>query len=495
MSRVCLVGVGAPSFRAAQVHAGPGLRLAHFATALARDGHELTVVVVHNGSSNSRAPAEPCPGVVTIEGRTVHTLDVSESALTQDECLSRVRAFAPEAVVGVTALGASLACRLRLDAPLWADVFGDLMAEAQAKALVQRNDAGIARFWATLQPVLHDADRFSAVSNAQADALIGQLGLAGRLTHANAGTPLVSVIPCAAERPAAGTERPYRAHGIDDDTFVVFWSGSFNTWCDVETLFAGVERAMRRVGNIVFMSTGGEVRGHDETTYRRFCALVNASSLRDRFKLLGWVDSEVAEQCVRRANLGIIVERDIYERRLGSENRVVQWMARGLSCVTTARSELGRSLVANGLALAVPPRNPEALADVLIAAAAEPGRVQSMGAACAAYCERCFGYQDTARSLVEWCGSPLRAADHGCERVVTLGSLSEPRAMAQLLEAYLNDLELKQVAYRSVRWLWRRLVRRSGAPGVSRRRRALGRSAAPSRRTNEQGSPEPCRVE
>ena len=32
--------------------------------------------------------------------------------------------------------------------------------------------------------------------------------------------------------------------------------------------------------------------------------------------------------------------------------------------------------------------------------------------------------------------------------------------MVQLLEAYLNELELQQVAYRSVRWLWRRLAGR-----------------------------------
>ena len=460
MSRICLVGIGDPSFRPSLVHAGPGLRLTHVATALVRDRHELFVVVVHNGSSNSHAPVTPRAGSASIEGHSIRTLDVAESALADAACLSRVRSFRPDAIVGVTTLGASLACRLGLDVPLWADVFGDFMAEAQAKALVQQSDAGIARFWATFQPVLHIADRFSAVSQAQADALIGQLGLAGRLTHKNAGAPLVSVIPCAAEEPRARSGVVASVDGIDEDAFVVLWSGSFNTWCDVDTLFTGVERAMERLPTLVFLSTGGEVKGHDEVTYAHFRALVDASPQRERFRLLGWVDPQIAAQCTRRADLGIIVERDLYERRFGSENRVVHWMAQGLPCVTTALSELGRALRARDLAFAVPTRDPEALAGALVDAASDPERLRAMGEACAAWCDEHFAYDLTAQTLVEWCRAPIRAADQGYPRVVTLGSLTEPRAMVQLLEAYLNELGLEQVAYRSVRWLWRRLAGR-----------------------------------
>ena len=58
--------------------------------------------------------------------------------------------------------------------------------------------------------------------------------------------------------------------GIDADAFVLLWSGSFNTWCDVDTLFTGIERAMERLPSLVFLSTGGEVRGHDEVRTRTF---------------------------------------------------------------------------------------------------------------------------------------------------------------------------------------------------------------------------------
>jgi glycosyltransferase involved in cell wall biosynthesis len=440
---------------------GPGLRLGHLATALAREGCELLVLAVHNGSSFSQAPATVLEGAQQIEGRTVRTIDTAESQLSSAAVASRIRAFAPDALVGVTTLGASLACRLRLDLPLWADMFGDCMAEAQAKAFVHGHDAALARFWTTLAPVLHHADRFSAVSEAQADALVGQLGLAGRLTAGNVGVSLVHVVPCAAEEPD-GVASDVRDRLVQRDAFVVGWSGSFNTWCDVATLVAGLEIAMARDPRLVFLATGGVVEGHDVATYERFATLVDASPWRDRFKLMGWVEPGMAEACMRATDVGVVVEHDLYERRFGSENRVVHWMARAIPCVTTARSELGRRLVDGGLAYGVRPANPQALADTLARAAAEPEKLRAMGDACARYCKQNFNCTTTAGELVAWCRQPLRASDSGARRVVKLGSFAEPQAMAQMLEAYLDELHLREVAFRGLRWLWRRLGRRAG---------------------------------
>src|SRR6185503_5004587 len=97
-----------------------------------------------------------------------------------------------------------------------------------------------------------------------------------------------------------------------------------------------------------------------------FESRVRASAFAERMHLLGWVDPETVEACTARGNVGVVVERDIYERRLGSENRVVQWMARGLPCITTARSELGRCLTARGLALECRAGDAQSLADRLI---------------------------------------------------------------------------------------------------------------------------------
>jgi glycosyltransferase involved in cell wall biosynthesis len=437
--------------------------MGHLATALTRAGHELLVIAVHNDSSASESQAGGT-GTCRIDGSTVTLLDVRESTFDAAGTAARVNAFAPEAVVGVTALGASLACRLRTRAPLWADVFGDVMAEAQAKAYVHANDAGLLRFWTVLQPVLERADHFSAVSRAQADALIGQLGLAGRLGAATAGTELVSVIPCAAEPPApaaggTGAEGDPPVPSFAAGAFVVLWTGSFNTWCDVDTLLDGLEHAMRNDASIVFLATGGAVPGHDERTARRFESRVRASAFADRMHLLGWVAPETVEACSALANVGVVVERDIYERRLGSENRVVQWMARGLPCITTARSELGKCLSARGLALECKAGDAQSLAARLLEAARDRARLASMGEACRAYCQEHFTFERTAAPLSEWCSAPMHAADHGRERTLSVGLMSEPKAMVRLLEAYLDELHIGQVLFRSVRWIGRRTLR------------------------------------
>src|SRR5207302_2863992 len=53
-------------------------------------------------------------------------------------------AFRPDCVLGITFLGALRASRLRTKAPLWFDLYGDQMAEMQAKAYRVGSDRGIA---------------------------------------------------------------------------------------------------------------------------------------------------------------------------------------------------------------------------------------------------------------------------------------------------------------------------------------------------------------
>ena len=468
MSRLCVVGIGQPAFRPGRCHAGPGLRLTHFLTALARERHDVLALLV--GSDDARINDRPLRRTAEIEGASVVTLDIREDQLADPGVRTTIEEFAPDALVGVSALGAGLACRLRLEVPLWADIFGDLMAEAQAKALVHGNNLSLVHFWTVLAPVLVRADRFSAVSGAQADALIGQLGMTGRLTAENAGERLVRVIPCAAEaEDETGGETGDGAGPVADDlpqdAFVVLWSGSFNTWCDVETLAGGAELAMVRDPSIHFVVTGGAVPGHDERTYEKFSSLVRASPASSRFHLRGWCDAEEAARWCRRADIGVVVERDLYERRLGSENRVVHWMAHGLGCITTARSELGRCLVARELALGCRPSDPRSLADAILTLANDRARAERIGRGCRAYAARHFGFSTTAVPLLDWARSPVHAADHAAPRPLSVGLLSEPRAMVHLLEGYLDGLRLDQVAYRSARWLLRRLRRSARGDG------------------------------
>lgn len=465
MSRVLLLAMGVPSFVPWARHAGPGLRASHFAKALALAGHDVFVVAVVG-------EGETAPDAT---GSEIPVAFVTEKRLFDEALRRRLDAFAPDAVVGVTAYAASLAARLRLDAPLWADVFGDLMAEAQAKAARSGSDWSIVHFWTLMRGVLESADRFSAVSGAQAHALVGQLGLAGRLSARTAGEDLVAVIPCAAEAPAASADRAKAraALGLPSDAFVLLSSGGVNTWCDVDTLAAGVADAMRRDPRVHLLVTGGAIPGHDEESMPRLLRGLAAADA-TRVHLLGWIDSCRLPAVYAAADLGLHVEEKLYERELGAENRVVEWLAHGLPLATTALSETGRELVREGLAIAVKPGDAGDLAEAILRAAASPEERHETARRGAQWAASARGLEDTAAPLLRWCAAPRAARDRDGARLVRLGLLSHPETSVEMLEAYVAALPLREVARRGTRWVLRRAL--SAARGAAATiAKALGR--------------------
>lgn len=458
MSRVLLLAMGVPAFVAWPRHAGPGLRAAHLATALASDGHDVLVVAVLDESA-----------AVPTTVATIPTVFTREKDLFGPAMVHRLRTFAPDAVVGVTVYAAALAARLRLDAPLWADVFGDLMAEAQAKAARTGDDWSVVHFWTLLRGVLDTADRFSAVSAAQAGALVGQLGMAGRLGAATAGEKLVAVIPCAAQVPSlrADREAARRELGIGADDFVLLASGGVNTWCDVDTLAAGVAAAMRENAGLRLVTTGGAIAGHDETSLARLARGLEAAD-RSRVHDLGWIDSSRLPSVYAASDLALHIEEDLYERELGAENRVIEWLAHGLGCATTALSETGRELVDAKLARPVRCGDAADLARTILAAAGDRDALAEAALRGAHWVATVRGLADTAAPLRRWCAAPQRAGDHGAARLVRVGLLSHPERSVELLEAYVATLPLRELARRGLRWIWRRatFARRPG-PGAA----------------------------
>jgi glycosyltransferase involved in cell wall biosynthesis len=528
VSRILVVGAGVPALVRADRHAGPGLRSAHFAAAIAAAGHDVLLLAVLGEdeavpAAFPRARQEPGaqePGAhepawtadSAPEGAAASHWPriefVRERDLASPAVRARVARFAPDAVVGATAYASALAARLRLEVPLWADVFGDLMAEAQAKAARTSSDWSLVHFWTLLRTVLERGDRFSAVSQAQSHALVGQLGLAGRLSSRTTGEELVSVIPCAAEarrrtpdraqasretgtggssqrRCGAGEQRRHarRALGVADDDFVLLVSGGVNTWCDVETLCTALALALEAEPRLRVVVTGGAIPGHDETSHAelddRLAGLPAA-----RVTQLGWIDSERLPDVYAAADLGLHVEKPIYERRLGAENRVVEWLAHGLVCVTTAESESGAAFVGEGLSLGAPAGDPAALAAVVVAAAGDAGREEAARILLEArrrgpdWTARERSYAATAGPLVRWCAAPCFARDRDGARLLQLGLVSQPETSAEMLEAYVAGLPMREIARRGVRWLLRRahgaVLRVSGRAGASGR--------APSRR-------------
>ena len=410
--RVLVCGLCPLPFENTSQNYGPGIRTWQLAKAAALGGHEVRVLAmvipgVYEG--DELASSEE------IDGITIRRLD-GEAFHDPDVLRAEIARWRPSVLVGATVYGSLVIAEIEPELPFWADQFGHVMAEAQAKAALEGENWPIPRWWRMVRPILSRADKISTVSTPQRYAAIGELGAVGRLTAQTCGYEFTAVIPCgldgidpASEDPAGGV---VKGSIVPDDAFVVLWSGGYNVWSDIETLFAGLERAMAKEPSIYFVSTGGAISGHDESTYARFEELIAGSQHRDRFHLAGWLKREEVPAYVAEADLGVLADRPMYEGMLGSKNRIVQWMVAGLPAAYNRVGEIGEYLEAGELGLTFEVGDSEALARHLVWAANHRHEVAAMARRAREACLRDFSLEAATMEFRRWVAAPRRAPDH-----------------------------------------------------------------------------------
>ena len=342
MARVTLLGMAPLPFEEAPRHHAPGIRSWQLARPLLGAGHRVRLLLCRYAEAyapgtpeRSEAPVPEGDGVIVRLG----------AAAFDGDALAREIAREPvDLMVGASVRPSARAAALAGEVPLWVDLFGSTMAEGQAKAMLHGDDDLLLDYFREEVACLVRGDRFSAVSHAQEAALWGELGLAGRLNAVTGDWSFTSTIPCGAMDPTPPSAGPAAVRGVrtPTDAIIVLWSGGYNTWADVATLHAGLERAMADRSDLHFVSTGGDLGGQDPETYRRFVAAVEQSPHRDRHHLLGWVDAATVTRCLWESDFGINVDRDIPESRLGSRNRIPTFLAHGLPVVSSRVSEASR---------------------------------------------------------------------------------------------------------------------------------------------------------
>lgn len=413
MSRILVCGVAPLPFENTRKNYGPGIRTWQFARALAEAGHEVRLLAVTLDDAYSTPPVQH----EVVDGVRIERLSKAQFVDVERFGLD-VAGFNPDGVVGATIYGSYAIAVAQPRIPFWADQFGHVMAEAQAKSALDGHDSVVPYFWELLKPVVGWADRLSVVSERQKWAAVGELGALGRLTFRTIGHDFVAVVPCAL-LPASGSEpaRPAHRRASVDEPFRALWSGSYNTWSDVRTLVIGLERAMERNSRIRFVSTGGEIPGHDESTYRELVERAARSRFADRFDLRGWLVADELPAVVAGADLGVLTEKPIYEGMLGSKNRVVQWMGSGLAVAYNDIGDLGELLERRRLGLTFPVGDADALADCLCWAADHPQELARIADSARRYALEHLTFSATTRELVAWAAHPTYAPDVGFKRI------------------------------------------------------------------------------
>lgn len=400
MARVLLIGAGPLPQHDPGRLGFPELRTAQLLKAILRAGHSVQLVLL---GDEDRASAEE-----DIEGASARC-GVERVEVSAPGWLGRVQAareaWRPDAVVSAGPYEPARAAALTVgEEPLWLDVPGDPFAEAQAKRARGEDPEATASMRLAYAAGYARADAFGVISHAQRFALLGQLGLLGRLSPTRA--PDVQVVPAAMDFGGLPRGAPRRWEPEGALTLAV--SGGFNTWFDGETLLAGVLLAMEELPELRLVTTGGPIPGHHEATWDTFAAGALASPYADRFELSGWVPHSELPRRLGGAHVGICLDRPGLEAELGTRTRLLLYAWLGMPILATARCELARELAGVRLLHTVEPGSPESLA----AGIEHLWREGEDGAASS----RLQGYlgaratvEQTVAPLLRWLRAPQRA--------------------------------------------------------------------------------------
>ena len=445
LSSILVVGQGPLLQEGTRRFTGQSLRTWYFTRPLVEDGHAVHLVTLPLYDPDD--PDRFTASLVTreCEGFEYQAFTNCDFDFIDKTILRMARSLRPDAVVGVNTVPAWVGARLPLPVPLWADLNGYEMAEKQGQAARTGDDSVLVAAWRMESCIARRADKFSTVSRPQLHALLGEMAGLGRLNRhtfhyhfghhiPNAVHPMFASAPAPWEAAAAPAVPALRGPVVPEDAFVVLWSGGYNFWTSAEFLFECIERAMALCPRLHYVSTGGAIALYDETTYAAFEALVAESPHRDRYHLLGWVPSGDLPGIYREADVGLNVDEPNYETLFGARNRINNLMAAGLAVVTTAGTEISRTVEEAGCGVVCSPGEADELARALVRLAESPAERLRLAKRGRAWALREWAPEKLVEPLRQWVREPALAPDNAIK-------LREMPDLQSLRDATTNRLE------------------------------------------------------
>ncbi|MCX7919856.1 MAG: glycosyltransferase [bacterium] len=420
--KIFAVGAGPLPFESSTTLYGLGYRTWHIVKPLLDDGHQVRLVAVRIPTASESGLNLPLVQEIrnlNDEFRNLRYFSINEMEPFLDgETVQKLYdEFRPDCIVGINGLPASVAAKINRTVPFWADLNGWLMAEAQSKSARIGSNQPIDEFWQQEERIIRTADIFSTVSIPQKYALLGELATIGRLSAITTGYEFVYHIPNSFEPKEIQHNRIVIRNRLGQDAFVILWSGGYNTWTDIDTLFNGITRAMKRDGRIWFVSTGGALPGHDEKTYIRFQELIQHSEFTNRFLLRGWIPSEDVFNYYFESDIGINIDTFNYETVFGARNRLLHMMKLGLPVLTTLGTEISYVIAENRLGLTFEIGNADQLAEQIHYAISHPQEMKEISQRARQFVYSNYTCEKTAIPLREWVKSPKFAPDNSAAMI------------------------------------------------------------------------------
>lgn len=409
-SKILLIGNGPlPGQGEVHAHNAASLRTYFFKKTLDHTGCDLALVLIDFSSQASVLSHES--GVLSQKSGVESCQLISKDDPKLNTKIEQIiKDFQPDGLVSVNTFPSYVASQLKTDLPLWCDLNGWVMAEAQSQAGVMKSDVLLPHYWKFEQKVLKRADRFSTVSTPQKFALIGELATMGRLNHKTNQEPLAHSVPNYFEEMVP---TPNRSRPDNDGEFRVFWCGGYNTWVDEITLFKGLEYAMKKDPQVVFVSTGGTIKGLDDITFAHFKSMIDQSEFKDRFRFLGWVEHCEIPQLFADADCGINVDLANYESEIGARNRLNEMLVRGLPIITSVNAEITHQITSAQVAEGFQSGDDQAFGEAILKLKSHPGLRKRYSIEGRNFAQKNYDCLVHTKALQDWAQNPQASKDRG----------------------------------------------------------------------------------
>lgn len=412
MTKIIVFGNSPLPFENEKKLSALGKRTWQFTKPLIDDGHEVCLVCMRVEEAYEQ---RELPDSLKKQEENFLFYSLSEKEFRKQKSLLNIyNDFLPDCIVATNIFPCYQAVNLEVEKPLWADLHGHAMAEAQAKAAIDKSDEFLYSYWNQEKNIIEKADVFSCVSTPQLLATIGELGTIGRLNRFTNEYEFGYVIQNGIiDEDFVHDKKVVRGKLVEEDDFVILWSGGYNTWCDIDTLFKALIKAMETNDKIKFVSTGGEIKGQDEKTYPRFLNLIINSKFSQNFIMKGWISTEDVKNYYFEADVGINIDKDIHEVRLGSKMRILDWLRAGLPILTTKVCELSQIIDREKIGFTFKPNDISGLKQKLLWMAYNREKVKKMGIKGKEYALKNLNYNVITEPLKEWVKNPKFAPDKG----------------------------------------------------------------------------------
>lgn len=424
MARVLLIGYNPPQIVPTVKIEAAHYRTWQFLQPLLDDGHAVCLCA---GTREEVAPVDNVPA--EWRGRLEYVPIALGASGWSKQLQAAHDRFQPNCVVAVNFSHCLYATKLETTAPIWMEIYGDMLTIMQAAYYRKQSDRGLDTQIAFMREVLRKGDIFSGCGRAQCHMLVGELAMAGRLNRRTFGYEFTRVIlpgsppktALGAAGETAGTQAetggPRRtllaAHGVDDAAFVVLWCGGYNTWTDVDTLFRGLETAMAANPRLHYVSVGASTYDAPDNQYERLKAMAAQSQHSGRYHLLGWRPWAEMATYYRESDVGINIDALHYETIFGTRTRLVEMIAGGLPVVTSLGAELSYLLSEAGAALTFEVGDWHALGAALERMAGDRELTACMAARALDYARNDLSFATTMKPLREWVTNAQPAPDKG----------------------------------------------------------------------------------